>query len=57
MRKKLTQSQIASIILLWFFLVVIILLYAKITAQTIISIIFSGAIIFIPVYKSLKKDK
>ena len=56
MRKKLTQSQIASLILLWIFLVVIILLYAKITAQTIISILFSGVILFIPIYKSLKKD-
>lgn len=54
-RKKLTQSQIASIILLWVVLVVYILTYAKITGFTILSIVFSGALVFISVYKSLKK--
>mgnify|MGYP000847427756 FL=1 len=54
-RKKLSQSQIASIIILWIVLVVYILLYAELTAFTIASIIMSGAIVFIPVYKSLKK--
>lgn len=54
-RKKLSQSQIASIIILWVVLVVYIILYAEISVFTITSIIMSGAIVFIPVYKSLKK--
>jgi hypothetical protein len=54
-RKKLSQSQIASIIILWIVLVVYIFLYAELTPITIMSIIMSGAIVFIPIYKSLKK--
>ena len=54
-RKKLSQIQIAFIIILWIVLVVYIFLYAEVTVFTIISIILSGAIVFIPVYKSLKK--
>lgn len=53
--KKLSQTQIASIIILWIVLVIYILLYAKLTAFTVISILMSGAIVFIPIYKSLKK--
>lgn len=54
-KKKLSQTQIAFIIILWVVLVVYISLYAELTPITIISIIMSGAIVFIPVYKSLKK--
>ncbi|MGB4577031.1 MAG: hypothetical protein WBI06_09035 [Paludibacter sp.] len=54
-RKKLSQTQIAFIIILWIVLVAYILLYAEITAFTMISILMSGAIVFIPVYKYLKK--
>lgn len=54
-RRKLSQTQIASIIILWIVLVVYILLYADITTFTIITILMSGAIVFIPIYKSLKK--
>lgn len=54
-RKKLSQTQIASIIILWIVLVVYIILYAELTAFTIVSIIMSGAIVFIPIYKNLKK--
>ena len=53
--KKLSQTQIASIIILWIVLVVYILLYAKLTTFTIISVLMSGANVFITVYKSLKK--
>ena len=53
-RKKLSQTQIASIIILWIVLVVYIFLYAELTAFTIVSIIMSGAIVFIPIYKNLK---
>jgi hypothetical protein len=54
-RRRLSQTQIAFIIILWLVLVAYILLYAKITFYTIISILISGAIVFIPVYKNLKK--
>lgn len=54
-RKKLSQTQIAGIIILWIVLVVYILLYADLTAVTLISILISGAIVFIPVYKNIKK--
>ena len=53
--KKLSQTQIASIIILWIVLVVYILLYARLTVFTVISVLMSGAFVFIPVYKSLKK--
>lgn len=54
-KKKLSQTQIASIIILWIVLVVYIILYAELSAITVASIIMSGAIVFIPVYKSLRK--
>ncbi|WP_298648231.1 hypothetical protein [uncultured Proteiniphilum sp.] len=54
-RRNLSQTQIAFIIILWIVLVVYILLYAKITPFTVISILISGAIVFIPVYRNLKK--
>ncbi|WP_294079235.1 hypothetical protein [Proteiniphilum sp. UBA5384] len=54
-RRKLSTTQIACIIILWIILVAYILLYAQITTFTIISILMSGAIVFIPVYRNLKK--
>lgn len=54
-RKKLSQTQIAFIIILWIVLVVYIFLYATITPLTLISILMSGAIVFIPIYRNLKK--
>jgi hypothetical protein len=54
-KRKLSQTQIACITILWVVLVAGILLYAEITSFTIISILMSGAIVFIPVYRNLKK--
>ncbi len=54
-RKKLSPTQMAFIVILWIVLVVYILLYATLSAFTIISILMSGAIVFIPIYKNLKK--
>jgi hypothetical protein len=53
-RKKLSQTQIACIILLWVALVVYIL-SIEISVQTFVAVIFSGAFIFIPIYKNIKK--
>ena len=54
-RRKLSQTQIACIIILWVVLVVYIFMYAEISAMTIMSIIISGAIVFIPIYKNIAK--
>lgn len=54
-RKKLSPVQIAFVIILWIVLVVYILLYAEINGMTVLSILMSGAIVFIPIYKNLKK--
>ena len=55
-RKKLTPIQMGFIALLWIFLVAFILTNSsEITLTTIISIIMSGIIVFIPIYKSLRK--
>jgi len=53
--RKLSQTQIAFIIILWIVMVVYIFLYAVINIFTIISILMSGAIVFIPIYKYLRK--
>jgi hypothetical protein len=55
-RKKLTPIQMGFIVLLWIFLVAFILINSqKITTTNIVSIIMSGIIVFIPIYKTLKK--
>lgn len=54
-KRKLSQTQIAFIIILWIVLVVYILLYAELTFLTGVYIMMSGIIILIPIYKSLKK--
>lgn len=54
-RKKLSETQMAFIIILWVVLVVYIVLYATITPFTVISILMSGAIVFIPIYRNIKK--
>ena len=55
-RKKLTPIQMGFIVLLWVFIVAYILIYSpSITLTTIISIVMSGIIVFIPIYKSLRK--
>lgn len=58
MKRPLSRSQIVCIVLLWMALVYIVLTSAKrIDGPTIITILMSGAFVFIPVYKSLKKKK
>ncbi len=54
-KRKLTQTQMGFIVVLWVLLVGYILMNVKITGMTIISILFSGAIVFIPIYKNLRK--
>jgi hypothetical protein len=52
---KLSPIQIAFVIILWIVLVTYILLYSEINGMTVLSILMSGAIVFIPIYKNLKK--
>lgn len=55
-RKKLTPIQMGFIVLLWIFIVAYILHYSpEITPTVIISIVMSGIIVFIPIYKAFKK--
>ena len=57
-KKSLSNSQIVSIVLLWLLICYIILTYSKeIDLQVILAIFFSGAFIFIPIYKSIRKKK
>lgn len=53
-KRKLSQTQSGFIIILWVLLVGYILMNAQINGMTIVSILLSGAIVFIPIYKSMK---
>ena len=54
MKRPLSRSQIVCIILLWVALCYIVLVYAeRIDGPTIVMLIISAALVFIPVYKIL----
>jgi hypothetical protein len=56
MRKPLSKSQIVCIALLWVALCCYVLANARqIDGPTILSLIISGALVFIPLAKALKK--
>lgn len=58
MKRPLSRSQIVCITLLWLALVYLILTSVKrIDGPVIVTILMSGAFIFIPVYKSIRKKK
>lgn len=58
MRKPLSKSQIVCVSLLWLALCYLVLIKAeRIDGMTIIMLIISAALVFIPVYKSIKKNK
>jgi hypothetical protein len=58
MKKPLSKSQIVCVILLWMALCYIVLVYSeRIDGPVIITLAFSAAFVFIPVYKSLRKNK
>ena len=58
MRKPLSKFQITCIILLWFALCYIVLISVeRIDGPTIVMLLISGALVFIPIVKSLKKHK
>ncbi|MCD7931723.1 MAG: hypothetical protein LUE98_12440 [Tannerellaceae bacterium] len=53
-RRKLSNSQIACIILLWGALCYLLLTHAVLDFTTIFSIIASGIIVFVPIYKNIR---
>ena len=56
MRKPLSKIQIIFIVLLWMALCYLVIVNARtIDGGTIITLLFSAALVFIPVYQSLKK--
>lgn len=58
MKRPLSKSQIVCIILLWMALCYLILVYSeRIDGPIIVTLALSGAFVFIPVYKSLKRNK
>lgn len=57
MKRKLSRTQIICIILLWLALCYIILAYSKqIDGMTIATLLISAGFVFVPVYRSLKKE-
>ena len=58
MKRPLSKSQIVCICLLWLALCYIVLTKSeRIDGMTIVMLVISAALVFIPVYKSIKKDK
>lgn len=56
MRRRITKFQAACFILLWGVLFLIVITSkAKIDGPVIMSLLISAALVFIPVYKSMKK--
>ncbi|WP_294472963.1 hypothetical protein [uncultured Bacteroides sp.] len=58
MRRPLSKSQIVCVSLLWLALCYIVLTKVeRIDGPTIVMLVISAALVFIPVYKSIKKTK
>ncbi len=56
MKKSLSKSQIVCIVLLWAALCYMVLVNAeRIDGPVILTLLISGALVFIPVIKTLKK--
>lgn len=56
-RRKITNSQVVCLTLLWGALCYLLLTYSeKIDSMVIFSIIASGIIVFVPVYKSKRRN-
>ena len=56
MKKPLSMSQMICIILLWVILATFVIVWAeRIDGPVIMMLLISGALVFIPVVKSLKK--
>lgn len=57
-RRKITNSQAVCITLLWGILCYMLLAYSeKITLNVIFTLIASAIIVFVPIYKSIKRRR
>lgn len=55
-RRKITNSQAACLTLLWGVLAYMLLIYSeKITMDVIFALVASAIIVFVPVYKSIRR--
>ncbi|NDV56611.1 hypothetical protein [Bacteroides sp. 519] len=58
MKRPLSNSQIVCVVLLWMALCYIVLTgVERIDGPVIVTILMSGAFVFIPVYKSIKQRR
>ena len=58
MKRPLSRSQIVCSGLLWLALCYLVITKAeRIDGMTIVTLVISAALVFIPVYKSIKKNK
>ncbi|WP_285827224.1 hypothetical protein [Bacteroides acidifaciens] len=58
MKRPLSNSQIVCISLLWLALCYLVLTKAeRIDGMTLVMLVISAALVFIPVFKSIKKNK
>lgn len=56
-RKKITNSQAVCVTLLWGVLCYMLLTYSeKVTFDVVFALIASAIIVFVPIYKSRKRD-
>ncbi len=56
-KRKFTTFNIICLVTLWVILCGCVLAYSPINLMTIFTIIASGIIVFVPVYKSKKREK
>lgn len=57
-RRKITNSQAVCIVLLWSVLAYMLLVYSeKITFDVVFALVASGIIVFVPVYKNIRRRK
>ena len=56
-KRKFSTLNIICFVLLWVFLCYLVLTMGKINFMSIFAIIASGIIVFVPIYKSKKREK
>jgi hypothetical protein len=56
-KRKFSTFNIICFVLLWVFLCYLVLTMGKINFMSIFAIIASGIIVFVPIYKSKKREK
>ncbi|KGN89716.1 hypothetical protein HQ45_06965 [Porphyromonas crevioricanis] len=54
-RKPLSKLQMVCIILLWVLIVMYILAHAEIDGPLVLSLVISGVLVLVPIYKTIRK--